>query len=157
MWPPEVDNAFNDIKWSITQAPIFLFFDPKKETIIQSDASMNGLGCILIQDDNPVCYASRALTETERRYSNIEHYLIVVMWSIELFTNYIEGNHFVLQTYHKPCNCEHMDGTDSVSIEKIRQEGSKDVTLQHFKRIITYGCPETRRECSKDRIFPMYF
>ena len=32
---------------------------------------MNGLGCALIQDDKPVCYASRALTEAESRYSNI--------------------------------------------------------------------------------------
>ena len=44
VWSTETDKAFNDIKWSITQAPIFQLFDPKKETIIQSDASMNGLG-----------------------------------------------------------------------------------------------------------------
>ena len=76
VWSTEADKAFNDIKWSITQAPILQFFDPKKETIIQSDASMNGLGCTLIQDEKPVCYASRALTETESRYSNIERELL---------------------------------------------------------------------------------
>ena len=52
-------------------------FDPKKVTLIQSDASMNGLGYTLIQDEKLVCYAYRALTETEFRYSNIESELLV--------------------------------------------------------------------------------
>ena len=38
----------------------------------------------------------------------------------------------------------------TTSIEKIRQETSKDISLQHLKRIITYGWPKTRRECSKN-------
>ena len=38
----------------------------------------------------------------------------------------------------------------STSIEKIGQETSKDVTLQHLKRTITYGWLKTRRECSND-------
>ena len=215
VWSTEADKAFNDIKWSITKAPILQFFDPKKETIIQSDASMNGLGCTLIQDEKPVCYASRALTETESRYSNIERELLAAMWSLEHFNHYIEGNHVVLQTDHKPLvsiwmkpihtaspriqrlllrmsrynvKLEYIQGktnviadalsrmtlnnnnsstphNDTISIdevlcsnvqisttgiEKIRQETSKYVTLQHLKRIITYGWPETRRDCSKN-------
>ena len=101
MWSTESDKAFNDIKWSITQAPIVQFFDPKKETIIQSVTSMNGLGCTLIQDEKPVCYASRALITTESRYSNIERELLAAMWSLEHFNPYTEDNH-VVQTYHKP-------------------------------------------------------
>ena len=62
---------------------------------------MNGLGCTLIQDEKPVYYASRALTETESRYSNIERFLLAAMWSSEHFNHYIEGNHVVLQTDHK--------------------------------------------------------
>ena len=101
-WSTEADKAFNDIKWSITQTPILQSFDPKKETIIQSDASMNALGCTLIHDEKPVCYASRALTETESRYSNIGRELLAAMWYLEHFNHYIEENHAVLQTYHKP-------------------------------------------------------
>ena len=79
MWSTEADKAFNDIKWSITPAPILQFFDPQKETIIPLDASMNGLGCTLIQDEKPVCYDSRGLTETESQYSNIERELLSAM------------------------------------------------------------------------------
>ena len=103
VWSTEADKAFKyDIKWLIIHVPILQFFDPKKETIIQSDESVNGLGCTLIQDEKPVCYASRALTGTESRYSNIERELLAAMWSLEHCNHYIEGNHVVLQTDHKP-------------------------------------------------------
>ena len=87
---------------SITQAPILQSFGPKKETIIQSDISMNGLDARLSRMKKTVCYASRALTEAESRYSNIERALLAAMWHLEHFNHYIEGNHVVLQTYHKP-------------------------------------------------------
>ena len=63
---------------------------------------MNDLGCALIQDDKPVCYACRALTEAESRYSNIELELLAAMWSLEHFNHYIEGSNVTLQTDHKP-------------------------------------------------------
>ena len=102
VWSPEADKAFNDIKRAITCAPVLSYFDLKKDTVIQSDASMNGLGCALIQDDKPVCYASRALTEAESRYSNIERELLAAMWSLEHFNHYIEGSNVTLQTDNKP-------------------------------------------------------
>ena len=59
VWSTDADNAFNDIKCSITQAPILQLFDPKKETIIQSDASMNGLGCTRIHEgkNSMLCFS----------------------------------------------------------------------------------------------------
>ena len=70
--------------------------------IIQSDASLNGLRCALIQDEKPVCHASRSLTNAETRYSNIERELLAAIWSLEHFNHYIEGSHVVIQTDHKP-------------------------------------------------------
>ena len=39
-----------------------------KEYTIYSDASKNGLGCVLVQDDNVVAYASRQLKRYEKDY-----------------------------------------------------------------------------------------
>ena len=58
--------------------------------------------CALIQDEKPVCYASRALTEAESRYSNIERELLAAMWSLEHSNHYNEGSNVTLQTDHKP-------------------------------------------------------
>ena len=60
------------------------YFDRSKASTIQSDASKKGLGAVLIQDDKPV-YASRALTETEQSYSNIERELLSVVLLLKDF------------------------------------------------------------------------
>ena len=38
------------------------YFDPGKATALHVDASMKGLGATLLQDDNPVAFASKKLT-----------------------------------------------------------------------------------------------
>ena len=78
------------------------YFDQSKTSTIQSDASKKGLGAVLLQDNKPVIYASRALTETEQRYSNIERELLSVVFALERFHHYIYGYTATVQTDHKP-------------------------------------------------------
>ena len=72
-------------KKEITSAPVLAYFDRSKANTIQSEASKKGLGAVLIQDDKPVIYASRALTETEQSYSNIERELLSVVLLLKDF------------------------------------------------------------------------
>ena len=72
VWGPEHDRAFAAVKQEVSTLGVLRYFDPKAETVIQTDASLKGLGAVLLQQGQPVCYASKALTETEQRYSNIE-------------------------------------------------------------------------------------
>ena len=60
------------------------YFDRSKASTIQSDASKKGLGAVLIQDDKPV-YTSRALTETDQSYYNIERELLSVVLLLKDF------------------------------------------------------------------------
>ena len=71
-WESEQQNAFEAIKQVITTLPVLAYFDKTKKHTIQSDAPKKGLGAVLLQESKPVMYMSRALTETEQRYSDIE-------------------------------------------------------------------------------------
>lgn len=102
LWQAEQQEAFQKIKDTISKSPILAYYDPEKENLIQSDASMSGLGCVLLQDGKPVCYASRSLTDAESRYSNIERELLAACWSLEKFHHYVYGKKAVIETDHKP-------------------------------------------------------
>ena len=43
MWQPEHQKAFQELKQVIAEAPVLAYYDPNKENVIQSDASMKGL------------------------------------------------------------------------------------------------------------------
>ena len=101
-WQPEHQKAFQELKQVITEAPVLAYYDPSKENVIQSDASMKGLGCVLLQNGRPVYYASRSLNDAERRCSNVERELLAACWSLEKLNHFIYGKNVRLETAHKP-------------------------------------------------------
>ena len=56
------------MKREIAAAPIKAYYNPRKETLLQTDASIKGLGTCLLQEQRPVNFASKALTEAEQGY-----------------------------------------------------------------------------------------
>ena len=62
---PEYQAAFKQMKKEIVRAPILSYYNSKKETILQTDVSMKGLGACLLQDQKLVYFASNALTGTQ--------------------------------------------------------------------------------------------
>ena len=65
-WGPEQQESFAMLKKEIIRAPILAYYNPQKETVLQTDASTKGLGACLLQDEKPIYFASKALTETQR-------------------------------------------------------------------------------------------
>ena len=80
------------------------YFDPNKETELVNDTSSSGLSAILMQntpgrkDRRVVAYASRVLTDVERRYSQTEREALAVVWAIEKLHLYLIGSYFKLLT-----------------------------------------------------------
>ena len=63
------EQVFNKLKAILANTETLKYYNPNEAITIQCDASDYGLGAVLLQDDRPVYYASRALTDTESRYS----------------------------------------------------------------------------------------
>jgi hypothetical protein len=95
-WGSEQEVAFQDLKDALTSDTTMAYYSRDRETRVVVDVSPVGLGAILLQkqDDGnfkPVQYASRSLTDTERRYSQTEKEALAVVWSCERFHLYLYG------------------------------------------------------------------
>ena len=102
VWESEQQNAFEEIKRVIMTLPVLAYFDKTKKNTIQRDASKKGLGATLLQESKPVMYVSRALTETEQRYSNIERELLAIVFALERLNHYTFGRTLTVQSDHQP-------------------------------------------------------
>ena len=94
--------AFEAIKAEFQQKIILPYFDRNKETILQTDASKKGFGAVILQDEQPIYYASRALTSAEKNYQNLEREAQAAVWGMEKFHYFLYGRKFILQTDQKP-------------------------------------------------------
>ena len=72
-WDKPQQESFDKLKKLCTQHPVLAYYDLNKELTIQCDASSFALGGVLMQNGNPIiAYTSRAMTDTEQRYAQIE-------------------------------------------------------------------------------------
>ena len=101
-WGPEHEESFAMLKKEIIKAPVLGYYNPQKETVLQTDASIKGLGACLLQEEKPVYFASKALTETQRGYMAIEIESLAVTWAVEKFHHFLYRCHFMLETDQKP-------------------------------------------------------
>lgn len=102
IWTNEHTAEVNDLLSSISSAPVLAIFDPSKPIVVQTDSSKDGLGSVLLQDGQPVAYASRSLTATEQRYAQIEKELLAIVFACERFHHFLYGREFVVHSDHKP-------------------------------------------------------
>ena len=98
----EHTQAVEAIKKEIAQAPVVKYYDLKKPTVLQTDASIKGLDAVLLQDGHPVYFASKALTQAERGYVVIELEALAASWSMEKFHHFLYAPHFIPKMDQKP-------------------------------------------------------
>ena len=97
-----VHVAFSRTKEEISRKITLPYFNPKSSTTLQTDASKKGLGAVCLQNSKPVMFASRALTESERNFQNLERECLATIWGMEKSHYFLYGKEFTLETDQKP-------------------------------------------------------
>lgn len=103
-WGPEQLAAFEMIKNRITNCTTALgYFSESERTILYTDASPNALGAVLIQEGTTrspriISFASKSLTDTEKRYAQNQREALATVWAVEHFSFFLLGRHFTLRT-----------------------------------------------------------
>ncbi|XP_025757966.1 uncharacterized protein K02A2.6-like [Oreochromis niloticus] len=106
MWAEPQETAFQRLKGILSSPEVLAQYSNSADTRVAADASPYGIGAVLTQkqSDNswrPVTYISRGLTDTEKRYAQIEKEALAVTWACERLSSYLMGLQFTLITDHK--------------------------------------------------------
>lgn len=101
-WSPECEKSFCDIKRKIAETTMLCHYNPNLPLELHVDSSQTGIGCVLLQGRRPLEYASRLLTDTERKWAQIEKEMLAVVFGLERFDQYTYGNQVVVINDHKP-------------------------------------------------------
>ena len=103
MWQTQQASALDRVNKCLTVAPILRYYDIKEEATIQCDVSQKGLGATLLQNGQPIAFASRSLSLTEQHYAQIEKECLAIVFASECFNQYIHGRESTtIHTDHKP-------------------------------------------------------
>lgn len=106
-WDDCCKQAFHQIIHCLTHAPVLAFADPTKPYELHVDASFKGLGAVLYQlqegELRPVAFASRKLSQSEKRYPIHQLEFLSLKWAVvDRFHDYLYGARFSVRTDNNP-------------------------------------------------------
>lgn len=106
-WGAVEQAAFQALKDALCTDAVLAHFDPTLDIGISCDASQVGLGVVLFHrypdgSERPIANASKTLTDTQQRYSQIQKEALSVIFALTKFHQFLYGRKFILITDHKP-------------------------------------------------------
>lgn len=103
-WSADCESAFSTLKDRLSTAPILVYPDFSCPFVLETDSSIQGLGAILSQSCDkflhPVAYASRALSQSERKYGVTDLETLAIVWACTHFHAYLYGHCVTIFTDH---------------------------------------------------------
>jgi hypothetical protein len=101
VWGQKCEDAFHALRQHLTIAPVLAQPDSSKPFDVYCDASGTGLGCVLMQDNRVIAYASRALRPHEQNYPTYDLELAAVVHALKMWRHYLMGTHCNIFTDYK--------------------------------------------------------
>ena len=164
-WTPACQEGFNQLKKALTEAPVLAYPDYSKLFILETDASLKGLGAVLSQkgDDNEihvVACASRSLRPSEKSmpdYSSAKIELMALKWSVcDKFKDYLLGSKFTVFTDNNPLCYIKSSKLGAAQIRWLSELTLYDFNIIYHSRKSNLvadalsHCPEVEEETKKE-------
>ncbi|KAM0981190.1 hypothetical protein ACFX2A_014550 [Malus domestica] len=97
----EQPRTVTELKYCLTHAPVLALPDDSGNFEIYSDASLNGLGCVLMQHGRVIAYASRQLKPYEMNYLTHDLELVAIVFALKIWRYYFYGEKCKIFMDHK--------------------------------------------------------
>ena len=100
-WIEACQSSFEELKVKLTMTPVLASPSGTGGFVVYSDASYQGLGCVLMQHGRVIAYASRQLRPYEISYPTHDLELAAVVFALKIWRHYLYGETFQIFTDHK--------------------------------------------------------
>nr|GEZ66154.1 putative reverse transcriptase domain-containing protein [Tanacetum cinerariifolium] len=100
-WGDKQEEAFQVIKQKLCSAPILALPEGSEDFVVYCDASIKGLGAVLMQREKVVAYGSRQLKVHEKNYTTHDLELGVVVFALKIWRHYLYETKCTMFTHHK--------------------------------------------------------
>ena len=139
-WSSDCQTAFETLKEKLVSAPVLCYPNFHRNFVLETDASVKGLGAVLSQEQehkrlHPIAYASRALSPAEKNYSITELETLAVVWAAQRFHAYLYNHDVLILTDHSAVKA--ILGTPSLSGKharwwtKLHGAGFQKIEIRH--------------------------
>ena len=100
-WSEKCQASFEKLKTFLTEESVLTQPTYGKEYVIFSDASLNRLGCVFMQEGKVVAYASRQLKPHEKNYPTHDLELVAIVFALKIWRHHLYGEKCFIYTDHK--------------------------------------------------------
>nr|GEV71066.1 putative reverse transcriptase domain-containing protein [Tanacetum cinerariifolium] len=101
VWGKDQEMAFQILKQNLCEAPILALLEGNDDFVVYCDASIQGLGAVLMQREKVIAYASRQLKPHEENYTTHDLELGEVVFALKIWRHYLYGTKCIVFTDHK--------------------------------------------------------
>ena len=100
-WTSQAQEAFNQLKLALVNAPVLAIPDFSKPFILETDANDVGFGAVLLQDSHLIAYLSKAVCAKNQALSTYEKECVAIILAVEKWRPYLQNAEFIIRTDHK--------------------------------------------------------
>lgn len=100
-WTSVAQDAFLLLKQALTQAPLLAVPNFSKQFILETEASDQGIGAVLMQDGHPISYLSKAFSEKNKALSTYDKECMAILLAVDKWRAYLQHQEFLIRTDHK--------------------------------------------------------
>ncbi|KAI3691369.1 hypothetical protein L2E82_49718 [Cichorium intybus] len=118
LWEEKQEEAFQTLKNKLCNAPILALPEGSENFVVFCDASHQGLGCVLMQKDKVIAYASRQLKPHEKNYTTHDLELGAIVFALKIWRHYLYGTKCTIYTDHK--SLQHILDQKMLNMRQIR-------------------------------------
>jgi transposase InsO family protein len=99
-WNEEASKAFNQLKVLMTSASVLALPDFTKAFVVETDASLTGIGAILLHEGHPIAFISKSLGPKQQTLFIYEREMLAILHAVTKWKHYLWGRHFHIRTDH---------------------------------------------------------